>query len=211
MRDLQAIILAFQINLKMLKILSWIASSPNFQSRFATFKKCLLYAKSLKSLSASVSFWSQPTRYLSVDTLTRIRSSPMRTFSPSDLCLDAGWIVHQQASPAQAEPRSRLNWYQLFMKRQRADVNSSSSPPVECSWRPTSNDNLSVREREVFRQVRYWREWWDQSFGVITHYVLIMSASTNHVTEGVAKEDGMTIEKGPVSTPLAGLTGKAQE
>lgn len=38
-------------------------------------------------------------RYLSVDTLTRIRSSPMRTFSPSDLCLDAGWIVHQQASP----------------------------------------------------------------------------------------------------------------
>ncbi len=40
-----------------------------------------------------------PTRYLSVDTLTRIRSSPMRTFSPSDLCLDAGWMVHQQASP----------------------------------------------------------------------------------------------------------------
>lgn len=39
------------------------------------------------------------TRYLSEDTLTRIRSSPMRTFSPSDLCLDAGWIVHQQASP----------------------------------------------------------------------------------------------------------------
>lgn len=23
----------------------------------------------------------------------------MRTFSPSDLCLDAGWMVHQQASP----------------------------------------------------------------------------------------------------------------
>ena len=23
----------------------------------------------------------------------------MRTFSPSDLCLEAGWIVHQQASP----------------------------------------------------------------------------------------------------------------
>ena len=30
-----------------------------------------------------------------------MRSSPIRTFSPSDLCLEAGWMVHQQASPAQ--------------------------------------------------------------------------------------------------------------
>lgn len=37
------------------------------------------------------------------------------------------------------------------------------------------------------------------------------SAGTYHVTEGVAKEDGMTVEKGPVSTPLAGLTGSTQE
>lgn len=28
-----------------------------------------------------------------------MRSSPTLTFSPSDLCLEAGWIVHQQASP----------------------------------------------------------------------------------------------------------------
>lgn len=28
-----------------------------------------------------------------------MRSSPTRTFSPSDLCLEAGCIVHQQASP----------------------------------------------------------------------------------------------------------------
>lgn len=27
----------------------------------------------------------------------------MRTFSPSDLCLEAGWMVHQQASPAGAQ------------------------------------------------------------------------------------------------------------
>lgn len=39
------------------------------------------------------------TRYRSEDRLTRMRSSPIRTFSPSDLCLDAGWMVHQQASP----------------------------------------------------------------------------------------------------------------
>lgn len=39
------------------------------------------------------------TRYRSEDKLTRMRSSPIRTFSPSDLCLEAGWIVHQQASP----------------------------------------------------------------------------------------------------------------
>lgn len=47
----------------------------------------------------SIATW--PTRYLSVDTLTRIRSSPMRTFSPSDLCFEAGWMVHQQDSPGQ--------------------------------------------------------------------------------------------------------------
>lgn len=28
-------------------------------------------------------------------------SSPMRTFSPSDRCLDAGCMVHQQDSPDQ--------------------------------------------------------------------------------------------------------------
>lgn len=39
------------------------------------------------------------TRYLSEETLTRMRSSPTLTFSPSDLCLEAGWMVHQQASP----------------------------------------------------------------------------------------------------------------
>lgn len=30
-----------------------------------------------------------------------MRSSPIRTFSPSDLCLEAGCMVHQQASPTQ--------------------------------------------------------------------------------------------------------------
>lgn len=57
------------------------------------------------------------TRYLSEATLTKIRSSPMRTFSPSDLCLDAGWIVHQQASPAEAE---------ITTKRIRRDSNASA-------------------------------------------------------------------------------------
>lgn len=32
-----------------------------------------------------------------------MRSSPTRTFSPSDLCFDAGWIVHQHASPNEKE------------------------------------------------------------------------------------------------------------
>lgn len=39
------------------------------------------------------------TRYLSEETLTSIKSSPTRTFSPSDLCLEAGCTVHQHASP----------------------------------------------------------------------------------------------------------------
>lgn len=42
------------------------------------------------------------TKYRSVATDTRIRSSPTRTFSPSDLCLEAGCTVHQHASPARA-------------------------------------------------------------------------------------------------------------
>lgn len=67
---------------------------------------------------------------------------------------------------------------------------------------------MSVRERDVFKQVRYWRERRVQSCGLITHVVLTMSAGTHHVTEGVAKEDGVTIEKGPVSAPLTGLTAK---
>jgi hypothetical protein len=39
------------------------------------------------------------TRYRSVATDTKMTSSPTLTFSPSDLCLEAGWTVHQQASP----------------------------------------------------------------------------------------------------------------
>lgn len=33
---------------------------------------------------------------------------------------------------------------------------------------------------------------------------------THHTTEGVAKEDGMTVEQGPVSTPLTRLPGNSQ-
>lgn len=43
---------------------------------------------------------SKLTKYRSVATDTKIRSSPTRTFSPSDLCLEAGCTVHQHASPA---------------------------------------------------------------------------------------------------------------
>lgn len=35
-------------------------------------------------------------------------------------------------------------------------------------------------------------------------------ATTHHTTEGMAKEDGMTVEQGPVSTPLTRLSGNAQ-
>lgn len=54
------------------------------------------------------------TKYRSVATDTKIKSSPTRTFSPSDRCLLAGWTVHQQASP----------WL--------------------CSCKPTSKDSLSL-------------------------------------------------------------------
>lgn len=121
-----------------------------------------------------------PTRYRSVDTLTRIRSSPMRTFSPSDLCLDAGWMVHQQASPVDTTPKiikikniqdnSHGAWllskiktrcFSHWFKSSRGRVRIDHTAPVECSCRPTSNDNLSVRDRDVFKHVRYW---WENDF-----------------------------------------------
>lgn len=33
---------------------------------------------------------------------------------------------------------------------------SAFAAPVECSCRPTSKDSLSVRDLDVFKQVRYW-------------------------------------------------------
>lgn len=66
------------------------------------------------------------TKYRSVATDTKIKSSPTRTFSPSDRCLDAGCIVHQHVSP------------------------------FECSWRPTSKDNLSFDEL-VDKQAKYYK------------------------------------------------------
>lgn len=101
MMDLQA--RRFSISDKSQNFCSWPASSLNFQSLLAKVNQ------ESEGICHERSCWFQPTRYRSVDTLTRIRSSPMRTFSPSDLCLDAGWIVHQQASPAQTEPRSSFN------------------------------------------------------------------------------------------------------
>ena len=47
------------------------------------------------------------TRYRSEETLTRMRSSPTLTFSPSDRCLEAGWMVHQHASPGAMETEER--------------------------------------------------------------------------------------------------------
>lgn len=61
------------------------------------------------------------TKYLSVATDTRIRSSPTRTFSPSDLCFDAGWTVHQQASPKSIVSdvcvlwKHDRNWYRFIL------------------------------------------------------------------------------------------------
>lgn len=111
MRDLQAIKYCFQINLSV--TISFLELPPHWIfSLTANFKKCLFVREVIESLEVTIGEAAGfiPTRYRSVDTLTRIRSSPMRTFSPSDLCLDAGWIVHQHASPAQTEPRSSFNY-----------------------------------------------------------------------------------------------------
>lgn len=193
---------------------------------------------SLKGSTVERQCWTWPTRYLSVDTLTRIRSSPMRTFSPSDLCLEAGWMVHQQASPVDTqkhhlyiqqvycptlscdfgqswllflveatrgkEHKNRVSFILVdsfkhfrssYVKKQHSysispmaidsmprlgrpemasleDLNSiknsrkqsselcsvpvSQTVPIESSCSPTSNDSLSVRDLDVFKQVRNW-------------------------------------------------------
>lgn len=86
------------------------------------FLRCMLqerFARFVSALTFQHSHRLNPerTRYLSVATETRIRSSPTRTFSPSDLCFDAGCTVHQQASPC------------------------------EWSCRPTSKESLSLEEQ----------------------------------------------------------------
>lgn len=35
-------------------------------------------------------------------------------------------------------------------------VPASRTVPIESSWSPTSNDSLSVRDLDVFKQVKYW-------------------------------------------------------
>ncbi len=62
------------------------------------------------------------TRYLSVATDTKMASSPTRTFSPSDLCLDEGWMVHQQASPSElsCKPTSKASLSLLELEDKQA-------------------------------------------------------------------------------------------
>ena len=62
------------------------------------------------------------TKYLSVATETRIASSPTRTFSPSDLCFEEGWIVHQHASPSDCscKPTSKASLSLLVLVDKQA-------------------------------------------------------------------------------------------
>jgi len=63
------------------------------------------------------------TKYRSVATDTRIRSSPTRTFSPSDLCLEAGCTVHQHASPLRIKRKTLRNsgrvTHEIFIRASR--------------------------------------------------------------------------------------------
>lgn len=74
--------------------------------------------------------YSLLTRYLSLDTLTKKMSSPARTFSPSDLCLDAGWTVNQQLSFTQPRDRERekeMAHSDLLGKRTEGSVDKTPS------------------------------------------------------------------------------------
>lgn len=80
-----------------------------------------------------------------------MRSSPTLTFSPSDLCFEAGWMVHQHASPKreliQKSYIQLINWETVTGERIKS--------PVESSCKPTSKASLSVSERDVVKQLKY--------------------------------------------------------
>lgn len=61
------------------------------------YKICVFHEGLLQISLQTWLYWL--TRYLSEDMLTSMRSSPTRTFSPSDLCLEDGWTIHQHVSP----------------------------------------------------------------------------------------------------------------
>jgi hypothetical protein len=92
------------------------------------------------------------TRYLSVATDTKIRSSPTLTFSPSDRCLEAGWSVHQHDSPVIIRFNRKVGIV-LFYK-QVFKIALCVYLPWECSCKPTSNANLSFPD-VVERHARY--------------------------------------------------------
>lgn len=76
------------------------------------------------------------TRYLSEETLTRMRSSPTLTFSPSERCFDAGWMVHQHASPTHTYTNAET-------KNSHKNTNNISENKAEVSaWLTDSHSNI---------------------------------------------------------------------
>ena len=87
-------------------------------------------------------------------------SSLKRTFSPSLLCFDAGWIVHQQASPRRSIIAQLKNIFRSFYL---VRLLLSQHQKRACHWMYLSKDNSSTKNRQEFcwnmtEQIRQERE-----------------------------------------------------
>lgn len=91
--------------------------------------------------------------------LMKMRSSPKRTFSPSERCLLAGCIVHQQLS-SDIRPRSFSLPPPLpeLAPAPAPEPELPSAAPSRGSRSPTSNASLSFDELDVARHAKYCAE-----------------------------------------------------
>ena len=90
--------------------------------------------------------------------LMKMRSSPKRTFSPSDRCLLAGCTVHQQLSSA-VSPRSFSPPPLPALPsgpEPEPEPEPPSAAPSRGSSRPTSYASLSFDELDVARHAKYY-------------------------------------------------------
>lgn len=139
-----------------------------------------------------------------------MRSSPTLTFSPSDLCLDAGWIVHQHASPGE----TFKNFTQISYLKKRNNwliLPSIIQAPVESSCRPTSKASLSVSDLDVVKQLRYCTMRWDDqtilvSVTTSSHEGVFQKGAywdvTHHAWVCVSEQDGVAVQQRPVTSAL---------
>ena len=109
-------------------------------------------------------------------------SSPTRTFSPSERCLEDGCTVHQHASPSDSScrPTSKASLSQLELLDRHARY---------CNWRRSNQQRRFA--------VLYINCLWDGRVG--NDCFPPSPYLAHHVAVGVAQKDGVSVEQGLVA------------